>query len=103
MEPVTVDNGCLFVLPGSHRDPLQRHEYPDTAVNKAYHGIKGYDHRPKVNLLMDKGDTVFFHPQLIHGSGVNVTRVSILSRKFTVDTLILTSVCFSFWCTFNLR
>ncbi|XP_044737746.1 phytanoyl-CoA dioxygenase, peroxisomal-like [Chrysoperla carnea] len=73
MEPVTVDNGCLFVLPGSHREPLQRHEYPDAAVNKGYHGIRGYDHRPKVNLLMDKGDTVFFHPQLIHGSGVNVT------------------------------
>jgi len=24
---------------------------------------------------MDKGDTVFFHPQLIHGSGINKTQV----------------------------
>ena len=42
-------------------------------VNKAYHGIKGYDGHPVVELPMEKGDTVFFHPILIHGSGTNRT------------------------------
>ncbi len=37
-----------------------------------YHGIHDYNpsmHR--VHLEMDIGDTVFFHPILIHGSGAN--------------------------------
>ena len=38
-----------------------------------YHGVRGFDNHPYVELSMDKGDTVFFHPVLIHGSGVNNT------------------------------
>jgi ectoine hydroxylase-related dioxygenase (phytanoyl-CoA dioxygenase family) len=26
---------------------------------------------------MEKGDTVFFHPLLIHGSGINKTKVNV--------------------------
>lgn len=40
-----------------------------------YHGIKDYnpdkDHRIWVE--MEEGDTVFFHPVLVHGSGSNKT------------------------------
>lgn len=34
------------------------------------------DHK-KVYLEMDKGDTVFFHPLLFHGSGINITQVKV--------------------------
>ncbi|KAK8776421.1 hypothetical protein V5799_030243 [Amblyomma americanum] len=42
-----------------------------------YHGVKGladsvFDKR--VYLEMEAGDTVFFHPVLIHGSGANRTK-----------------------------
>ncbi|KAK2721461.1 hypothetical protein QYM36_003672 [Artemia franciscana] len=76
MERIFVDNGCLFVIPGSHKGPLLQHEYPnwENGVNKMYHGIRGCDDAPVVNLIMDKGDTVFFHPLLIHGSGMNRTQ-----------------------------
>lgn len=76
MEPVNVDNGCLFILPGSHRSPgvLLPHDYPDADVNLMYHGVRGYDNAPKVYVTMNPGDTVFFHPLIIHGSGVNVTK-----------------------------
>lgn len=40
-----------------------------------YHGVKGYDDVPKTMLSMEKGDTVFFHPILLHGSGANKTQV----------------------------
>lgn len=44
-------------------------------VNKGYHGIKNYnpekDHR--VYIEMEEGDTIFFHPILVHGSGSNKT------------------------------
>lgn len=42
-----------------------------------YHEMKTNKHnnQEKVFLEMDKGDTVFFHPLLVHGSGVNKTQV----------------------------
>ncbi|XP_065345938.1 phytanoyl-CoA dioxygenase, peroxisomal-like [Cloeon dipterum] len=77
MEPVTADNGCLVVLPGSHRKGvLYQHEYPEWegGVNKFYHGIRGFEDEPLLLLPMNPGDTVFFHPLIIHGSGANVTK-----------------------------
>ena len=38
-----------------------------------YHGVRGFENEKKVALHMNKGDTVFFHPLLIHGSGANRT------------------------------
>ena len=40
-----------------------------------YHGIQDLDmSAERVHLEMEAGDTVFFHPLLIHGSGTNVTK-----------------------------
>lgn len=44
-------------------------------VNKGFHGIIGYDQCQKEYLNMNPGDTVLFHPLLIHGSGPNTTKV----------------------------
>lgn len=39
-----------------------------------YHGIQDFDPKtPLFHLEMEAGDTVFFHPLLIHGSGANRT------------------------------
>ncbi|XP_008109667.1 phytanoyl-CoA dioxygenase, peroxisomal isoform X1 [Anolis carolinensis] len=76
MERIDRRNGCLVVLPGSHKGPLKQHDYPEWegGVNKIYHGVRDYDkNTPRVHLVMEKGDTVFFHPLLIHGSGMNRT------------------------------
>uniref|UniRef100_A0A673T9B6 Phytanoyl-CoA dioxygenase, peroxisomal n=1 Tax=Suricata suricatta TaxID=37032 RepID=A0A673T9B6_SURSU len=77
MEKVTRDNGCLSVLPGTHKGNLKPHDYPqwEGGVNIMYYGIQDYDENsPRVHLEMEKGDTVFFHPLLIHGSGLNKTK-----------------------------
>ncbi|XP_027784466.2 phytanoyl-CoA dioxygenase, peroxisomal-like isoform X3 [Marmota flaviventris] len=48
---------------------------PEGGVNIFYHGIQNYDQdHARVHLVMEKGDTVFFHPLLIHGSGRNQTQ-----------------------------
>ncbi|XP_035466499.1 phytanoyl-CoA dioxygenase, peroxisomal isoform X2 [Scophthalmus maximus] len=76
MEKVNRQNGCLVVLPGTHTGTLQEHDYPvwEGGVNKMYHGVRDYNpQHPRVHLEMEKGDTVFFHPLLIHGSGMNET------------------------------
>ena len=44
-------------------------------VNKLYHGIRDYDpSHDRTHLIMEPGDTVFFHPLLVHGSGMNKTK-----------------------------
>ncbi|XP_053572459.1 phytanoyl-CoA dioxygenase, peroxisomal isoform X2 [Bombina bombina] len=76
MERIDRSNGCLVVLPGTHKGTLKQHDYPEWegGVNKMYHGVRDYDSSiPRVHLVMEKGDTVFFHPLLIHGSGMNRT------------------------------
>ncbi|XP_064224496.1 phytanoyl-CoA dioxygenase, peroxisomal isoform X3 [Aotus nancymaae] len=77
MEPINRNNGCLVVLPGTHRGSLKPHDYPkwEGGVNKMFHGIQDYEENTaRVHLVMEKGDTVFFHPLLIHGSGRNKTQ-----------------------------
>jgi phytanoyl-CoA hydroxylase len=73
LERVTRRNGCLSVLPGSHRGELLEHEVPDWEyVNFAYVGATGVGARAKrVHVEMEPGDTLFFHSLLLHGSGRN--------------------------------
>ena len=73
LEPCTRENGCLATVPGSHRGELLPHENPDWEyVNFLYVGAKGVGAHPeRVHLEMEPGDTVFFHPILLHGSGRN--------------------------------
>jgi phytanoyl-CoA hydroxylase len=75
LERVTRENGCLVVVPGSHRGELLPHQNVEWEwVNTAYWGARGVgaDAR-RVHLEMEPGDTVFFHPLLLHGSGRNRT------------------------------
>ncbi|XP_020855416.1 phytanoyl-CoA dioxygenase, peroxisomal [Phascolarctos cinereus] len=76
MEHIDRNNGCLVVLPGTHKGSLEPHDYPkwEGGVNIMFHGVQDYDlNQPRIHLVMEKGDTVFFHPLLIHGSGRNRT------------------------------
>lgn len=61
-----------------------------------YHEIKTnkYDNKKKIFLKMDKGDTVFFHPLLVHGSGVNKTQV-----KYICVLYIICLKCLRYYCT----
>ena len=73
LEPCFRDNGCLAVVPGSHRDGLREHENPDWEhLNFGYFGAKGVGaDTDRVHVEMAPGDTLFFHPLLLHGSGRN--------------------------------
>ena len=78
INPCREDNGCLFAIPGSHRGELREHGEPDWEyVNLLYWEAKPAAEEGElpepVPLIMDPGDTVFFHSLLLHGSGVNRT------------------------------
>jgi len=49
--------------------------FPNAILAIAYHGILKFPPpADRVHLVMEAGDTVFFHPLLIHGSGANRTQ-----------------------------
>ncbi len=74
IDPATRANGCLCVVPGSHTGPLHRHADPDWEhVNKYFFGAEGVDLAARVHVEMEPGDTLLFHPLLLHGSGHNRT------------------------------
>ncbi len=64
--------GCLAVLPGTHRGALLDHGDPDWEyVNAGFYAAEGVDASRRVHVEMQRGDTLLFHPLLIHGSGHN--------------------------------
>ena len=86
LQHINREVGGLFALPGSHVMPLQKHDYPkDGLVNAAYFGIQHmaeekYEEN-MVHLEMEPGDTVIFHPLLVHGSSRNSSNKTRKVRK----------------------
>jgi phytanoyl-CoA hydroxylase len=74
LERCTRENGCLVAVPGSHRGGLRPHENPDWEwLNLGYFGARDADTDARVHVEMEPGDTILFHPLLLHGSGRNRT------------------------------
>lgn len=72
LSPCTRESGCLAVVPGSHRGGLLRHGDPGWEyVNAGFFAADGVDLEARVHLPMQPGDTLLFHPLLVHGSGRN--------------------------------
>ncbi len=70
--PANRHNGCLSVIPGSHKGELLEHANPDwDFINHGFYGINGVELGDRVHIEMAPGDTLLFHPLLIHGSGTN--------------------------------
>jgi ectoine hydroxylase-related dioxygenase (phytanoyl-CoA dioxygenase family) len=70
----TLENGCLWVTPGSHRDLRVFHHVPDRrpAAVQAYMEIVDQDVSNQVPAVMHPGDVLFFHSYLMHRSTDNV-------------------------------
>ncbi len=68
----TLANGCLHVLPGSHREPVHKH-VPDRrpGANYGYVEIIDHDTDGSVPVLMDPGDLLVFDSHLMHRSTDN--------------------------------
>jgi len=70
----TLANGCLWVVPGSHREPIHTH-VPDDRPNatQAYTRIIDHDTSGAVPMEMQPGDLLLFDSHLMHSSTDNTT------------------------------
>ncbi|HIF92964.1 MAG TPA: phytanoyl-CoA dioxygenase family protein [Myxococcales bacterium] len=74
LDRTTRENGCLVMIPESHKGEIHPHDYPDWEhKNHLFIGVKDVDPSGRVHLEMEPGDTAFFHSKIIHGSGFNRT------------------------------
>lgn len=67
------ENGCMWMVPGSHRLPLLCTERADTRVSFTDVTVPVPPHLERRAIVMEPGDAVFFHGSTIHGSGPNVS------------------------------
>lgn len=75
VDSADLDNGCLYVVPGSHKGEIYCPDtkdqrwmgYGDSHISKFPRGTK------PVPVPVQRGETMFFGGKLIHGSGPNRT------------------------------
>ena len=88
----TLENGCLWVLPGSHREPVHEH-VPDSRPDSQYGYVEIVDHDMSgaVPVLMSPGDLLLFDSHLMHrstdneSSGIRAAMVWHYSPAGTID------------------
>lgn len=70
----TLANGCLHVVPGTHREPVHAH-VPDARPNvtASYYEIVDHDMGSSIAVEMQPGDVLFFDSHLMHASTDNQT------------------------------
>ncbi|WP_405061833.1 phytanoyl-CoA dioxygenase family protein [Kribbella sp. NBC_01505] len=73
LDRVDPANGCLEVVPGSHRWPILCTEKADTTVSFTDVTVPLPTQEAAVPISMEAGDVLFFHGALVHGSAPNVT------------------------------
>jgi len=73
MEDADEENGCLWVIPGSHRIGLLPHgPVKNVAEHEAWTDeAEGIDLSQEIPVVMKKGDILIFHNLLIHSSTRN--------------------------------
>jgi len=70
----TLDNGPLWVLPGSHREPVHDVEADRRpGAQLGYVEITDHDTGDGVPVLLDPGDLLLFHAHLLHRSTDNAS------------------------------
>jgi ectoine hydroxylase-related dioxygenase (phytanoyl-CoA dioxygenase family) len=67
------ENGCLEVVPGSHRFPVLCTIEADTTRSFTADTVPIPEGMQAVPVIMEPGDVLFFNGQVVHGSGPNTS------------------------------
>ncbi len=104
VDEATTENGCLRVIPGTHRMALHPRRASTDVVNVLSSEIDAdVDESAAVDLVLSPGDVEVHHPGIVHGSGANPSpqrRCGLTIRYIPTSTRILEPA----WpCAFLLR
>jgi phytanoyl-CoA hydroxylase len=93
VDPSTTENGCLRVVPGSHRDGVHSmRDRDDVASVFGNESAVAVDEGSAIDLVLDPGDVEIHHPNLLHSSGPNtspVRRCGLTIRYIPTSTRIV--------------
>ncbi|HEY0827705.1 MAG TPA: phytanoyl-CoA dioxygenase family protein [Bacilli bacterium] len=74
LDPSTRDNGCMKVIPGTHKNGFSEYEEIDTKENMFHLQIKDtLDESKAVYFELDKNECSFHDSRMIHGGGKNLS------------------------------
>ncbi len=73
LEDATPENGCIKVIPGSHRGELQTWGHIAQEEHAPLTERKEVDLSGQIDVPLTAGSAVLFHSKLVHGSGANRT------------------------------
>jgi hypothetical protein len=73
LDDVTIDNGCLWFVPGSHKSPILSHRNQDDDPSVHVLVAEGPDTSAAVPVPMRRGGMSFHHPRMLHYSRPNTT------------------------------
>ena len=73
-DDATLENGCLFVVPGSQNDPVHPHEVPlEPAQRRTFVEVHQARERDEKMVSIKTGSAVFFGGHVLHRSGHNTS------------------------------
>jgi len=68
-----VENGCMRLIPGSHKWPLLCAAKADSKLSFSGTAVPIPENQPVVDAVMEAGDVLFFTGYVVHGSLPNLT------------------------------
>ncbi len=88
----TVENGCMRVVPGSHRQPIHKHVDTYAENNQLSRGQEiavDVDEKDALEVVLNDGEMSLHHVNIIHGSNANSSdgkRIGFVIRYITPST-----------------
>lgn len=83
----TIENGCLSLIPGSHRLELRREQLDEALFLRPDLPENGALLAKKMAAPLEPGDVLFFHSRTFHAAGRNQTSQTKYSAVFTFRPL----------------
>ena len=81
--PECKDNGCLWVVPGSHKLDITRERYDEALFFRDDCEENDKVLAARVAVELDAGDVLFFHCRTLHAAGRNLTGDTKFAAVFT--------------------
>ena len=77
------ENGCLLLVPGSHRIDFRREQFDDALFLREDRQENRRILQGRLAAELDEGDALFFHCRLLHAAGKNRTGLTKFAAVFT--------------------